>query len=169
MVQTERNITRPFMQCRHASRNWTLLCAKISTFFGLVFSGRGMSPDPAKIEATQKADPFSSVIDVRSLSGMTNYMSRFIRDYADIVAPLTWAHSLTTVLFKWERSIKQLSTGSKTVLHLTTSWLILTRERKQSYWWMLAPSDWVLSWLRMVKSIHMAAKLIQVWRSVILR
>ena len=93
MVQTERNITRPFMQCRHASRNWTLLCAKISTFFGLVFSGRGMSPDPAKIEATQKADPFSSVIDVRSLSGMTNYMSRFIRDYADIVAPLTWAHS----------------------------------------------------------------------------
>ena len=58
-------------------------------FFGLVFSGRGMSPDPAKIEATQKADPLSSVIDVRSLSGMTNYMSRFIRDYADIVAPLT--------------------------------------------------------------------------------
>ena len=38
-------------------------------FFGLVFSGRGMSPDPAKIEATQKADPLSSVIDVRSLSG----------------------------------------------------------------------------------------------------
>ena len=58
-------------------------------FFGLVFSGRGMSPDPAKIEATQKADPLSSVIDVRSLSGTTNYMSRFIRDYADIVAPLT--------------------------------------------------------------------------------
>ena len=78
-------------------------------FFGLVFSGRGMSPDPAKIEATQKADPFSSVIDVRSLSGMTNYMSRFIRDYADIVAP--YVSSLTTVLFKWERSIKQLSTG----------------------------------------------------------
>ena len=93
MVQTERNTTRPFMQCRHALRNWTLLCAKISTFFGLVFSGRGMSPDPAKIEATQKADPFSSVIDVRSLSGMTNYMSRFIRDYSNVVAPLTWAHS----------------------------------------------------------------------------
>ena len=58
-------------------------------FFGLVFSGGGMSPNPAKMETTQKADPLSSVIDVRSLSGMTNYMSRFIRDYADIVAPLT--------------------------------------------------------------------------------
>ena len=48
-----------------------------------------MSPDPAKIEATQKADPLSSVIDVRSLSGMTNYMSRFIRDYSNVVAPHT--------------------------------------------------------------------------------
>ena len=62
-------------------------------FFGLVFSGGGMSPNPAKMETTQKADPLSSVIDVRSLSGMTNYMSRFIRDYADIVTPLTRAHS----------------------------------------------------------------------------
>ena len=58
-------------------------------FFGLVFSGRGMSPDPAKIEAIQKADPLSSVNDVRSLLGISNYVSRFIRNYADIVSPLT--------------------------------------------------------------------------------
>ena len=58
-------------------------------FFGLVFSGRGMSPDPAKIEAIQKADPLSSVNDVRSLLGITNYVSRFIRNYTDIVSPLT--------------------------------------------------------------------------------
>ena len=58
-------------------------------FFGLVFSGRGMSPDPAKIEAIQKADPLSSVNDFRSLLGITNYVSRFIRNYTDIVSPLT--------------------------------------------------------------------------------
>ena len=58
-------------------------------FFGLVFSGRGMSPDPAKIEAIQKADPLSSVNDVRTLLGITNYVSRFIRNYTDIVSPLT--------------------------------------------------------------------------------
>ena len=145
MVQTERNTKRPFMQCRHALRNWTLLCAKISTFFGLVFSGRGMSPDPAKIEAIQKADQLSSVNDVRSLLGITNYVSRFIRNYTDIVSP-PYVRSLTKVWYSNEkRSIKQLSTGSKTVLHLTTWWLILTHERKQSYWWTLALSDWVLS------------------------
>ena len=48
-----------------------------------------MSPDPAKIEAIQKADPLSSVNDVRSLLGITNYVSRFIRNYTDIVSPLT--------------------------------------------------------------------------------
>ena len=39
--------------------------------------------------------------DVRSLLGMTNYVSRFIRDYAEIVAPL---RDLTHkgVEFKWE-------------------------------------------------------------------
>ena len=50
------------------------------SFFGMVFSGQEMSPDPAKVEAIQKADPSASVSDVRSLLGMTNYVSRFIRD-----------------------------------------------------------------------------------------
>ena len=84
-------VSAPFVSLKvnGFKRNLNLSLRKDINFFGLVFSGRGMSPDPAKIEATQKADPLSSVIDVRILSGMTNYMSRFIRDYADIVAPLT--------------------------------------------------------------------------------
>ena len=43
----------------------------------------------------------NSVSDVRSLLGMTNYVSRFIRNYADIVAPL---RDLTHkgVEFKWQ-------------------------------------------------------------------
>ena len=57
-------------------------------FFGMVFSAQGMSPDPAKVEAIKQADPPTSVSDVRSLLGMTNYVSRFIRNYADIVSPL---------------------------------------------------------------------------------
>ena len=72
---------------RDKKLNWSL--RKDINFFGLVFSGRGMSPDPAKIEAIQKADPLSSVNDVRSLLGITNYVSRFIRNYTDIVSPLT--------------------------------------------------------------------------------
>ena len=72
---------------RDKKLNWSL--RKDINFFGLVFSGRGMSPDPAKIEAIQKADPLSSVNDFRSLLGITNYVSRFIRNYTDIVSPLT--------------------------------------------------------------------------------
>ena len=57
-------------------------------FFGMVFSSQGMSTDRAKVEAIKQADPPTSVSEVRSLLGMTNYVSRFIRNYADIVAPL---------------------------------------------------------------------------------
>ncbi|KAK3716437.1 hypothetical protein QZH41_016846, partial [Actinostola sp. cb2023] len=70
-------------------------------FFGMVFSSQGMSPDPAKVDAIKNAESPTSASDVRSLLGMTNYVSRFIRDYADIVAPL---RDLTHkgVKFEWE-------------------------------------------------------------------
>jgi len=72
-------------------------------FFGMVFSADGMSPDPAKVEATKQAcaEAPTPVTDVRSLLGMTNHVSRFIRGYVDIVAPL---RDLTHkgVEFKWE-------------------------------------------------------------------
>ena len=66
----------------------------------MVFSAQGMSSDLAKVEAIKQADPPTSVSDVRSLLGMTNYVSRFISNYADIVAPL---RELTHkgVEFKW--------------------------------------------------------------------
>ena len=57
-------------------------------FFGMTFSGQGMSADPAKTEAIKQADAPNTVSDVRSLLGMANYVSRFIRNYADIVASL---------------------------------------------------------------------------------
>ena len=68
----------------------------------MVFSGQGMSPDPAKIEAIQKTDAPISVSDVHSLLGLTNYASRFIRDYVHIVVPLC---DLTHkgMEFKWEK------------------------------------------------------------------
>ena len=52
------------------------------------------------MEAIKQAEAPTSVSDVRSLLGMTNYVSRFIRDYANIVAPL---RDLTHkgVEFKW--------------------------------------------------------------------
>ena len=60
-----------------------------------------MLPDPAKVEAIKQAEAPTSVSDVHSLLGMTNYVSCFILDYADIEAPL---RDLTHkgVEFKWK-------------------------------------------------------------------
>jgi len=67
----------------------------------MVFSAQGMSPDPAKVKEIKQGYPPTSVSDVRSLRGMTNYVSCCIRNYADIVAPL---RDLTHkgVEFKWQ-------------------------------------------------------------------
>ena len=57
-------------------------------FFGVVFSKEGMSPDPAKLEALEALTAPTTVTEVRSLLGMTNFCSTFIPDYANITAPL---------------------------------------------------------------------------------
>ena len=62
-------------------------CDKI-TFFGLVFSKSGISPDPAKVSAIRGADRPSDVRELRSFLGMTSYCSRFIPDYSTVSEPL---------------------------------------------------------------------------------
>ena len=47
-----------------------------------------MSADPKKVSAIATAEPPTNASEVRSFLGMTNYLSRFIPDYADLTAPL---------------------------------------------------------------------------------
>ena len=47
-----------------------------------------MSLNPSKIEAIKQADAPTSVSDIRSLLGIATFVSRFIYNYTDIVAPL---------------------------------------------------------------------------------
>ena len=54
------------------------------TFFRVVFSKEGISPDPNKVQAIKDAEPPTTVSELRSFLGMTNYSSRFIRNYASI-------------------------------------------------------------------------------------
>ena len=48
----------------------------------------GLSADPAKVTAIQNCSAPSNVEEVRSLLGMTNYVSRFIKDYSTITEPI---------------------------------------------------------------------------------
>ncbi len=57
-------------------------------YFGVILSANGLSPDPAKVDAVKNADQPTSVSEVRSFLGLTNYVSRFIPNYASIVEPL---------------------------------------------------------------------------------
>ena len=58
------------------------------TFFGVVFSKNGISPDPKKVQAIKEAAKPANQSELRSFLGMTNYSSRFIPDYASICEPL---------------------------------------------------------------------------------
>ena len=71
-------------------------------FFGQVFSEKGMSPDPKKVNAIKNAEAPKSQSEVRSFLGLTNYCSRFLQNYADITKPL---RELThkACEFKWNQ------------------------------------------------------------------
>lgn len=84
-------------------------------FFGYCFSAEGVSADPKKIDAIKSATAPQNAGELRSLLGLANYVSRFIPDFATIVAPLrTLTHQNTTwQLGKKEQSaLKELKRNS---------------------------------------------------------
>ena len=61
---------------------------KSITFFGFVFSGQGISPDPKKVEAIKNAKPPTTTSGVRSFLGMATYCAKFILNFSDTSEPL---------------------------------------------------------------------------------
>ena len=57
-------------------------------FFGLIFSERGVSPDPKKVQALHDAPPPQSASEIKSLIGMAQFSARFIPDMSTITEPL---------------------------------------------------------------------------------
>ena len=70
-------------------------------FYGLTFSGEGISPDDKKVEAFKNAPPPTNSSEVRSLLGMSNWFSKWIPDYATITAPLR-ALTVKHAKFMWK-------------------------------------------------------------------
>jgi hypothetical protein len=61
-------------------------------FLGHIVSARGIHPNPEKVQAVQEFPTPSSLSDVRAFVGMASYYRRYVRNFADIAAPL---HELT--------------------------------------------------------------------------
>ena len=72
------------------------------SFYGHIFSSSGIEPDPKKVEAIHDASPPQNASDVKSLLGMTQYVSRFIPNYATSTAPLRFLTRQDTP-WKWEQ------------------------------------------------------------------
>ena len=68
-------------------------------FFGHVFSEKGMSPDPKKVDALQNVAPPTNASEVRSLLSSAAFCSRFIKDFALITRPL---RQLTCEGVRWQ-------------------------------------------------------------------
>ena len=58
------------------------------SFFGFVFSEKGISPDPMKVESIEKAFPPTTTHAVRSFLGMATYCAKFIPHFSDVSEPL---------------------------------------------------------------------------------
>lgn len=77
-------------------------------FFGFIFSAGGVSADPKKVAAIKEAPDPTTPADIKSLLGMANYCSRFIKDFSSLSEPLrkltrkdtpwTWGKDQTTAL-----------------------------------------------------------------------
>ena len=74
-------------------------------FFGHVFSVNGVSADPNKIKTIVNTTP-ENVSEVRSFLGMTQYVSRFIPDYATMTEPLRKLTRQDNV-WKWSQTDQQ--------------------------------------------------------------
>ena len=93
------------------------------SFFGFVFSEKGISPDPLNVESIEKAFPPTTTHAVRSFLGMATYCAKFIPHFSDVSEPL---RKLTKKdqPFLWgkeqERSfytIKNLLTSTKVMVY----------------------------------------------------
>ncbi|KAK8776717.1 hypothetical protein V5799_029938 [Amblyomma americanum] len=57
-------------------------------FFGLIFSGDGVRPDPKKVTDFLQTKTPEAPQELKSLLGMVNYSRRFLRNLADLTQPL---------------------------------------------------------------------------------
>ena len=97
------------------------------TFFGFVFSGKGIMPNPKKVEAIKNAPAPTTASGVRSFLGMATYCAKFIPKFSDVSAPLRELIKKDKQ-FHWseleERSfqqIKELLTSAKVMAYFDPS------------------------------------------------
>ncbi|KAH9133302.1 hypothetical protein AeRB84_020594, partial [Aphanomyces euteiches] len=68
-------------------------------FLGHIVTPAGLLPNPEKIKSVLRIKPLKDVAEVRAILGLAGYFRRFVKDFAEIAAPLTAVLSADT--FTW--------------------------------------------------------------------
>ena len=109
-VTKQRNLRFTFDKCQFDQHELE--------FFGYIFSDRGISPSPVKVQAVKACAVPTNASEVRSFLGMIQYCSRFIPNLATISAPL---RLLTRKDVPWEWTDKEQAAFDELKKLLTTN------------------------------------------------
>ena len=74
----------------HVKRSKCTFGAQSIEYLGHIVSGSGVAPDPRKVSVIESWPAPTTVPELRSFLGMTNYYSTFVPHYAHQAAPLTY-------------------------------------------------------------------------------
>lgn len=83
-------------------------------YLGHVVSGRGVEPDPTKIQAMTQCPTPSSAKELRGFLGLTGFYRKFIRNYASLAKPLTTL--LCKYAFEWKEDSQAAFDKLKTTM-----------------------------------------------------
>ncbi|KAJ8047536.1 hypothetical protein HOLleu_06562 [Holothuria leucospilota] len=120
----DENLQRVFQRLIECGARLNREKCKISqpkvVYYGHTFSAEGISPAPGKISDIQNTKVPKDASEVRSFLGLTQYLARFIPNYASITAPL---RELTKkdAKFVWSSSCNQAFEDLKVVLTSETT------------------------------------------------
>ena len=93
-----------FKRCRagslHLNPNKSTLCARETSYLGLLVSAKGVRPDPNKIKPVMELPEPKDHKNIRKFLGTGSYYRSFIKNYAIKAAPLQALLS-EKVAFKW--------------------------------------------------------------------
>ena len=93
------------------------------TFFGFMFSGDGIAPDPKKVEAVKDALAPTTPTGICSFLGMATYCAKFIPNLSDVSAPLRESTKKDDP-FHWSASEEQSFQKIKSFSQALKSWHI---------------------------------------------
>ena len=92
MEKEKKNTTETFVMFYRDFRTTTSASIRTNvSSLSHIFSSSGIKPDPKKVEAIHNANPPQNASDVKSLLGMTQYVSLFTPNYATIRSRKSYA------------------------------------------------------------------------------